>query len=423
MKQATPVSHTQPSTPAYPWLIILMSSLFLFYKYVLQVSPGVMTTELMQYFHLSAKDLGLMAAMYFNSYLAAQLISGPLLDYFGVRLISTLALLTAAMGLILFAHTSNFYLACLGRALIGGGSAFATVSYLKLAAEWFPPRQFGLVSGLLTVSVMFGALGGQLPLAILIEQHGWQHALSYCALLGFAFAALYFVIIRNTPPTAQHAQASQAFTWAGFWTVLKTPCNWFLMLYNGLVFTPLTILGTLWGNAFLHVAHGLSRNVGASIIGCLFVGLALGGPVWGWLADRYNKRYEVMYTALLLSFISLCTMLYVPHLSLLGLVLMMTLCGFGTSAVMLGFAIGRDVNPIALAACVIALVNSGDALLGSFSEPLVGFLLDQFALHHQYTLGAYQLALSTLPVVIILAGLCLRAAQLKQARISTSTPA
>ena len=66
------------NTRNYPWLIVLMSSLFLFYKYIIQVSPSVMTNELMLQFKINATGLGSLASIYFYSYLLVQLFLSPL---------------------------------------------------------------------------------------------------------------------------------------------------------------------------------------------------------------------------------------------------------------------------------------------------------------------------------------------------------
>jgi hypothetical protein len=76
---------------------------------------------------------------------------------------------------------------------------------------------------------------------------------------------------------------------------------------------------------------------------------------------------------------------------------------------MLAFALGKESNSIALAATVIALINSGDGIFGSFSEPLVGKLLDWqwsgkvVAGVHYFSIENYQVALSLLPAYLLLA--------------------
>jgi len=59
----------QKTQRAYPWLVLLLCSSFLFYKYVLQVSPSVMTQQLMHNFHVDGAGLGNLSACFFYSYL------------------------------------------------------------------------------------------------------------------------------------------------------------------------------------------------------------------------------------------------------------------------------------------------------------------------------------------------------------------
>jgi hypothetical protein len=71
--------------------------------------------------------------------------------------------------------------------------------------------------------------------------------------------------------------------------------------------------------------------------------------------------------------------------------------------------VGKESNPIALAATVIALINSGDGIFGSFSEPLVGKVLDLgwngkiLNGIHYFSVDNYRVALSLLPIYLVLA--------------------
>ena len=62
-----------------------------------------------------------------------------------------------------------------------------------------------------------------------------------------------------------------------------------------------------------------------------------------------------------------------------------------------------------LAATIVALINTGDAIFGAFSEPLTGKILDMNwhgdivnGVHH-FSLHNYHVSLSILPVYLILA--------------------
>ena len=80
------------TTKLYPWFIWSLASCFLFYKYLLQVSPSIMVTDLMQHFNLSAKGLGHLAALYFYAYMLMQLPGGVLLDKIKLRKIWSLGI-------------------------------------------------------------------------------------------------------------------------------------------------------------------------------------------------------------------------------------------------------------------------------------------------------------------------------------------
>lgn len=51
--------------PFYPWLVIALAAAFLFYKYMLQVSPSIMTEDLMRVFQIQGTGLGNLTASFF----------------------------------------------------------------------------------------------------------------------------------------------------------------------------------------------------------------------------------------------------------------------------------------------------------------------------------------------------------------------
>ena len=109
-----------------------------------------MTDDLMRQFHVHGAGLGNLAATYFYTYLVTQLFAGPLLDRYSPYLTAG-ALLVCALGMLDFTHANSLLAAQLSRGLVGVGAAFATVSYLKLAANWFSAKRYATVAGLLAL--------------------------------------------------------------------------------------------------------------------------------------------------------------------------------------------------------------------------------------------------------------------------------
>src|SRR3989344_3896364 len=112
----------------YPWIVWSLGALFFFYKYLLQVSPSVMSKELMQTFSLTGAGLGNLAACFFYAYLFMQIPVGLLLDRYGPRLIMTFSILVCSIGVFIFAHANSIFIASISRAMMGFGAAFAAVS-------------------------------------------------------------------------------------------------------------------------------------------------------------------------------------------------------------------------------------------------------------------------------------------------------
>src|SRR6185369_3318499 len=114
------VAELRPPPGWRSWLVWGIAALFYLTGFYQRVSPAVMTTELMRDFHLGAKSLGSLSGFYFYFYVAMQVPVGVLIDSWGARKLLFWGALSAAAGTFLFGATSNFALACLGRAIVGG---------------------------------------------------------------------------------------------------------------------------------------------------------------------------------------------------------------------------------------------------------------------------------------------------------------
>lgn len=144
----------------YPWYVLFLGSGFLFYKYLLQVSPTIMVTELMRSFQLTGEAMGHLAACYFYAYLLMQLPGGLLLDRINLRYILSVAITICALGGFIFSIATTFWMAALGRLLVGFGGAFSAIGTMKLISMWFKPNYFSFCSGLMMTAGMLGAVGG-----------------------------------------------------------------------------------------------------------------------------------------------------------------------------------------------------------------------------------------------------------------------
>jgi MFS family permease len=394
----------------YPWVAILLSSAFLFYKYILQVSPSIMTNQLMRAFHVHGAGLGNLAAMQFYTYMITQVFVGVLLDRFGTRLLASLAIAICATGAYLFGHANGIAEALVARGLMGVGVAFATVSYMKIASVWFRSDQFAFIGGLLATMAMLGAVFGEAPLSLVVQHYGWRETLIICAFVGYAIAIAYVLIVRDKNPARQDVQAQNyKIGFSDIAEIVKNPQNWLLTFYSGLAFSPVAVFGGLWGVPFIKESHHLSSTQASFLVSTAFIGLAVGGPVLGFVSDRLGSRRKVMAFGSTLSLVTISLIIYITTLPMWLMVGLLFLFGFGTGAFMLGFALGKDINKLAVTATVIALINTGDAIFGAITEPMIGKFLDmgwggQMARGvYYFSVHDYRVAFLVLPVYLLIA--------------------
>lgn len=397
--------------PAYAWAIWLLSALFMFYKYALEVSPSVMTKDLMAAFHIDGAELGNLAATYFYSYLIMQIPAGILLDKFGPRNMTTIAMALCAGGAILFANANTVFLACVGRFLTGAGASFAALNCLKLVANWFPPKRFALMAGLMMTVGMLGAVGGQAPLSAFISYLGWRSAIEAIAWIGVALVILFWLVVRDAPKHQEHilkAKDVKRIVDGGKQIVKNKQC-WWVSIYSGLAFAPVSVFGGLWGVPFLAQYYNLSHTKSAHEVSLIFIGFAIGAPLTGWLSDRIGKRKVVMFTGTIISLFIISFVLLSPPLPLNVLSTLLLFFGITISAFLLSFTMIREINAPIMAATAVGFMNTFNALLGAVSDPMTGKFLDlgwQGAMEggaRVFPTETYRLALLTLPAYLVIA--------------------
>jgi MFS family permease len=409
------VKTIDSGSTAYSYWIISLCACFLFYKYVLQIYPSIITEPLMKEFNLNGAGLGNLAATFYYSFMVAQLFVGIMLDKYSARWLTTGAILCCAVGTILFSQTYNLLYAELSRTLMGIGVAFATVAYLKIASIWFPPRHYAFIGGLIATAAMSGAVFGEAPLSYLMTQLGWRYCLFYVGIAGLVLAALFALTVRDAPAPGKeiHRFKMTRVTFKDVKQVLQSKQNWLLTLYGGLAFSPIAVFGGLWGNPFLQQAYNIDKTHSASLVSLVFIGLGVGSPLLGILSDWLGERRQLMFYCTFISFLAISMVLYCHQLPLWLVGTLLFTFGFMLGAFVLVFTIGKELNKAHLTATVIAMINASDAVLDAVTEPAIGKLLDLtwdgkiVNGVHYFSLTSYKYALSVLPIYLLFGSIIL----------------
>lgn len=410
-------SNNKPNMPILPWVVWGLSCAFYFYECLLQVSPSVMSSELMRDFGVTSQTLGILSGIYFYSYAAMQLPGGVMMDRFGPRRLLTIATLICALSTIAFGMTSSFTTACIARLMIGFGSAFAAVGSMKLAASWFAPQRFALLTGMMVTLGMLGAIGGEAPLALLIDSFGWRHSMKIMGCVGLVLALLIFLIAKDAPKNktlhTEHSEEDEEPMWGSLLALLKNKQLWLVAIYGGLMYLSTPVFCGLWGVPFLMYKMHLSKAVAANYISMVFVGWAVASPLWGIISNRIGLRKPPMYIGSIGALITSTLFIFGSFES--GFIMQVLLFMFGvfSAGFLPAFAVAKELCNKRYVATGLSFMNMMNMIGIALAQPLIGFLLDRMWAGEivdkvrVYPLSAYHYSLAILPLGILIALLIL----------------
>lgn len=146
----------------------------------------------------------------------------------------------------------------------------------------------------------------------------------------------------------------------------------------------------------------------ARTVAVMFIGWAVGAPVAGYISDLTGRRVLILVLGALFSLICISMVLYHTNLSFLSLNVLLFFYGVFSGTEIIVFAMARETINLTLSGTAFAFTNFIVTLGGVIFQPLVGALLDTFGDagiiggEHIYTVVDYQVALSVLPLSLML---------------------
>lgn len=396
----------------YCWLMFFLSTIFFFYEFILRVSPGVMTNELMRAYQIDAKSLGFMSSVFFQAYAWMQIPVGVIFDKYSPRKILTWACFLCACGALLFAATPFFWVAVMGRLFIGFSAAFGFIGVLKVAEQWLPLQKFGLITGLLICLGFVGAIVSDNILGWFIQSHTWSSSMIYLSLFGMLLSGSIYCIVKDSPSLQQiqHNISWQQIK-SGILNVIKSPYIWVNGLIGFCLYFPTSAFAELWGKSFLMTVSHLNNDQAVFAVTTIFLGWAIGGPITGWLSDFFHKRRLFFIIGSIGAAISIALVIYGQQTSFLLICILLMLFGFFSSVQGINFAYAREISAIQFTATAMATTNMIEVLGGAFSQPIIGVMLDakwNGLIENgvrMYSSSNYTYAFALLPIALIVAAL------------------
>jgi len=412
--------HTWRKSPdPHRWAIFGVIAGVYFLVYFHRVSTSVIAPDLLAAFQTNATALGFMSSMYFYIYALEQPLVGYLSDRLGPRRVVALWSLSAALGCLLFGLAPSIGWAALGRAFIGFGVGGVYVPALKSFSQWFKRREFATMTGLLLASGNLGAIVATTPLAWMAATWGWRSSFFVIGgiTLALAFVTLYLIhdfVPQSIPETdtvspdlgndrTSRLSARHVLSSVRFWILAAI----FFGIFGGSI-----SLQGLWATPFLMSLFQLER-INASWLNMLIpVGVILGAPLSGWLADRVFRDMANLLISLLLVLAAAWLILTygAPVLGVTGLIPLFLFFGMATGGMGTTlWAVAREKTPSPIMGLTTGLLNPFPLLGMAVLQGWTGAILDRTGkIAEMYPPEAFRNAFSLcLVVAVICLALCI----------------
>ncbi|MFZ5828432.1 MAG: MFS transporter [Bacillota bacterium] len=332
---------------------------------------------------IGAAALGLLSSLYFYIYAVMQIPAGALADTVGPRRTIAASLAVTAVGTLIFAVSPTYAIAAIGRLLVGLGVAAIFTCILKIQAEWFPPRLFGTLSGLLVTMGNFSGLLAYTPTAAATALLGWRTTFAVIAALTLVILGATWLIVRDRPadlglaaPEGAAPPGREIKLGAALRSIAGNWRTWPAFMAGFAVYGSIITLAGAWAVPYLRDVYEFDRMEATSLAQLTLLGLAIGAPITGWISDRLRaRRLPYVVLVLCLGLVTAWLAFGQPPKEWIGALLFTA--GLSASAFALTWAAAKEVNPPEYAGLSVGLANAGGFVGVAVLQPLVGIILDR----------------------------------------------
>jgi predicted MFS family arabinose efflux permease len=299
----TTATRTRRIHPA--WIVAIVAFLALVGAAGFRAAPGVLMLPLEDEFGWTRTQLSLAVTVNLLLYGLMAPFAAALMTRFGLRKVTSVALLFVAAGaaLSIFA-TEPWMLVLTWGVLIGlGTGSMALVFAATVADQWFVKSR-GLVVGVLTAGSATGQLAFLPLIAILVTEQGWRQASLLVAGGALLVVPLVLIFLRNhpvdigltpygAPDTYVYEQPARGNAVKNALGTLRraSRVRTFWALVAGFAICGATTNGLI-GTHFIPSAHdhGMPETAAAGLLAVVGIFDILGTIASGWLTDRINPR-------------------------------------------------------------------------------------------------------------------------------------
>src|SRR5579885_2299538 len=191
------------------WFIAILLGVGIVINYFDRVNISAAAKPLIQEYHLSNGDLGLIVSSFLWSYARRQSPVGALLDQVVVKWLVRWGTILWSLATFMTAIVSGFGLIMLSRVILGVAEAPAFPGSSKATGYWFPVKERGLATSAFDAAAKFSNVIGLPLVAWAVTVWGWRAGFVMTGTLSLLYAAVFWIWYRN--PRESKALSEQEY--------------------------------------------------------------------------------------------------------------------------------------------------------------------------------------------------------------------
>ena len=367
--------------PRLRWVMLALVFLATVINYMDRQTLSVLAPLLHDQLHMTPAAYSRIVFLFLLAYTIMNGLSGPLIDRLGTR--AGYALTMAWWSGAEMLHSLARGVGSLGafRFLLGMGEAGNWPAAVRVVAEWFPPEERSLASGIFNSGSSIGALIAPPLVAWIALAAGWPRVFTVVGSSGFLWLAVWLAVYRRGAVPAAQEKAPES---GRMRELLRSRFLWQFTI-SKIFSDPVWYFYIFWFPEYLKTARGFTLLDIGKTAWIPFLAADAGNLVGGFFCMALQRRGRSPESAHRLSVVlfSLLMMAALPAVATRSAALaiaLVSLAAFGyTGALANMLAIPADEFPREAVASVWGIASMGAGFGGMLFSLITGAIVERYS--------------------------------------------
>jgi ACS family hexuronate transporter-like MFS transporter len=286
------------------WWIAGLVFLSTVINYIDRQTLSILAPKISGDLHMSERQYGLVVQAFLVAYTVMYLVSGVIIDRWGVKRTFAVATIWWSIAEMFHALVHTPFALGVCRLFLGIGESANFIAAGKISAEWYPAKDRGTMNGLVQAAAVVGAVLTA-PVALwLMFRWSWRVAFIATGGIGFVWVAVWWWMY-DTPEESSHLTENErrlifsgektAISVAGkaervrYWDLLKMPTTMGLLVAR--IFSdPAWWFYLFWLPKYLTEGRSLTMKQMGYVVWIPYLASDIGSIVGGWASGKLIQR-------------------------------------------------------------------------------------------------------------------------------------